>query len=48
MTCTHINQAKTKINSLVGMLRNTSSRVYQKKGPYVDPGDIESHLDGGF
>jgi len=45
MTCTHISQARIKINSLIANLNNINSRVYEEFGPFVYPSNIKTHLD---
>jgi hypothetical protein len=48
MTCTHINEAKRRINKLIRQLEDSYSEVYEKKGPYVHPSSISSSTTGGF
>lgn len=43
MTCTHISQARKKLATLVGKLKDSSDlTVYKKTGPYIKPGSVKA------
>lgn len=45
MTCTHISQARKKLATSVGNLRNSGSAVvYEKSGPYIKPGSVKAYV----
>jgi len=45
MTCTHISQARRKLNTLIKYLKDsTDTEVYEKSGPYIKSGSVKAYV----
>jgi hypothetical protein len=46
MTCTHISQARRKLNTLVRYLKDSSdTEVYEESGPYIKYGSVKAYVN---
>jgi hypothetical protein len=49
MVCKHISQARKKLATLVGDLKNYGDKeVYEKSGPYIKPGSVKAYVNEHF